>query len=42
MRDLLQLPDASNKFSKPINILEKIVAAHQTTFVLFDLQKLFD
>ncbi len=25
-----------------INILEKIVAAHQTAFVFFDLQELFD
>lgn len=29
-------------FQSHINILEKIVAAHQAAFVFFDLQKLFD
>jgi len=36
-RKLLRPPDASNNFQSHINILEKIVAAHQTAFVFFDL-----
>jgi hypothetical protein len=29
-------------FQSHINILEKIIAAHQSAFVFFDLQELFD